>query len=140
MRQGVVARTSVGVLLALALAAALGLTGCVSKATAKAQAREAFIAGQQQAMQQMRERELQERSVQLQGPTVTVLGLVRNKIVPWAPGATLAKSLLAAQYYGPADPSEILIQREGQEIKISPSDLLNGKDIPIEPRDVIEIR
>src|SRR5262249_28043254 len=69
------------------------LAGCVSKGKAQAQARAAFIAGQQQAA-------MVSRQTQLQGPTVTVLGEVRNSLVPWTPDLTLAKAVLAAAYYG----------------------------------------
>src|SRR5690349_11130639 len=85
------------------------LAGCVSKAKAQAQANAAFIAGQQRAA-------MMSRQTQLQGPTVTVVGDVRNALVPWTPDLTLAKAVLAAAYYGTSDPTVIVIQRDGKEI------------------------
>src|SRR5260221_8335889 len=72
---------------------AMTLTGCVTKSKAKADAREAFIAGQQQAMAMAR---LQ----QAQGPTVTVVGQGRNKIIPWTQDLTLAQAIVNAGYFG----------------------------------------
>src|SRR5258708_37986816 len=69
------------------------LTGCVSKSKADARARAAFFAGQQQAAQITRQ-------TQLQGPTVTVVGEVRNAMVRWTVDLTLAKAVIAASYYG----------------------------------------
>ena len=109
------------------------LAGCVSKTKAQAQASAAFIAGQQQAA-------MMSRQTQLQGPTVTVVGEVRNSLVPWAPDLTLAKAVLAAAYYGTSDPTVIIIQRDGKEINCDPKRLLSGQDVQLEPSDVIELR
>lgn len=109
------------------------LAGCVSKATAEARARAAFLAGQQ------REEAIMARQNRIQGPTVTILGPVRNTLVPWTAELTLAKAVLAADYYGKRDPSAILIQRGGKEFRYDPKTLLGGQDIPLEPNDVIEI-
>jgi hypothetical protein len=113
------------------------LAGCVSKSTAAARARAAFMAGQQQQLQQ--QTSMMARQNQIRGPTVTVLGPVRNSLVPWTADLTLAKAVLAAEYYGPRDPSAIIIQRGGKEFTYDPETLLNGQDIPIDPNDVIEI-
>ena len=102
--------------------------GCVSKAKADARARAAFFAGQQQAMQQM----------VMRGPTVSFIGEVRNTLVPWTAGLTLAQGLLAAQYYGP-DPRSIVIRRDKEQIQVDPNRLLTGEDIPLQPQDMIEI-
>ena len=91
---------------ALLLAAAFG--GCVSKSKADAQARAAYLAGQQQAMMRM-----QQAQTQGQGPCVTVNGEVRNHVVPWTEGLTLAKALVAADYLGTADPGQIIIVHNG---------------------------
>src|SRR5262245_14846994 len=97
------------------------LPGCVTKATADAQARAAFMAGQQQALERMQ--------TQAQGPTVTFVGEVRNNLVPWSADLTLARAIVAAEYFGPADPKEIVVTRSGQEMRIDPKQLLNGHDI-----------
>jgi|SRR5581483_99280 len=109
------------------------LAGCVSKSTAEARARAAFLAGQQQAT-------MMARQAQIQGPTVTVVGEVRNPLVPWTTELTLAKAVIAADYYGQVDPTEIDVQRNGQEIKYDPKTLLGGVDVQLEPSDVIVIK
>ena len=116
-------------LLAVLLGLGLG-SGCVSKSKAEAKARAAFWAGQQQAAQQLAAR----------GPFVTFVGEVRNPQIPWTADLTLAKALVAAEYFGARDPSEILLVRGGEEMRIDPSKLLEGEDIPLQPRDVIELK
>jgi hypothetical protein len=112
------------------LVSLVGLTACVSKNNADARARAAFLAGQQQAAQRARQ-------TQIQGPTVTLVGEVRNPIVRWTADLTLAKAVVAAEYYGSVDPTEIVIQREGQENRYDPKNLLGGQDVQLEPNDVI---
>ena len=109
------------------------LNGCVSKATAQAQARAAFLAGQEQATERMQQS-------QASGPSVTCIGQVRNKLIPWTADLTLARAILAADYFGPADPTSIVVIRDGQQTSYDPKKLLQGTDILLEPRDVIEIR
>ncbi len=122
---------NVGILMAVAVACSL--SGCVSKSAAQAEARAAFVAGQQQAMQNMIER-------QAEGPTVSFVGPVRNILVPWTANLTLAKAVVAADYFGKGDPSEIIICRSGQQIPVDPKKLLTGEDVPLMPRDVVEIK
>ena len=64
--------------------------GCVSKGEAEARARAAFLAGQQQAAQMTRQTQLQG------GPTVTVIGEVRNSLLRWTADLTLARAVIAA--------------------------------------------
>jgi len=109
------------------------ITGCVSKSKAEAQARAAFFAGQRQAVEMV-------QRAQTLGPTVTVVGEVRNPTIPWTNDMTLAKALVAADYYGHTDPREILIERNGQATSYDPKKLLGGEDVPLKPKDVIEIR
>ena len=116
----------------LLLAATFG--GCVSKSKAKAQARAAYLAGQQQAMIRM-----QQAQMQGQGPCVTVNGEVRNHVVPWAEGMTLAKALVAADYSGAAEPSQILIVHNGIATRVQPGQLLSGVDIPLQPGDIVQL-
>jgi len=106
------------------------LAGCVSKHKADERARAAFFAGQQQATTMARQN-------QLTGPTVTILGEVRNAQIRWTADLTLAKAVIAADYYGRIDPTEIVIQREGKEIRCDPKKLLSGEDVQLEPNDVI---
>ena len=117
---------------ALLLAAMFG--GCVSKSKADAKARAAFLAGQQQAIMR-----LQQAQMQGQGPCVTVNGEVRNHVVPWTEGMTLAKAVLAADYFGAADPNQILIVHNGLATSVEPSQLLSGVDIPLQPGDIVQL-
>jgi hypothetical protein len=116
----------------LCLAVALG--GCVTKSKANAQARAAYLAGQQQAMTRM-----QQTQTLGQGPCVTVNGEVRNRVVPWTQGLTLAKALLAADYYGTADPGQIVIVHNGIATRVDPKQLLTGVDIPLQPGDIVQL-
>jgi hypothetical protein len=114
--------------------AAFAFGGCVTKSKADAKAREAFLAGQQQAMVRM-----QQTQPQTQGPSVTVNGEVRNHVVPWTEGLTLAKALLAADYYGTADPGQIFVVHNGRATRIEAKQLLTGVDIPLQPGDIVQL-
>ena len=109
----------------------------MSKSKADARARAAFFAGQQQAA--MMSRQTQSQSTSFGAPTVTVLGEVRNSLVPWTVDLTLAKAVIAAEYFGRSDPVEIVIQRDGKEISYDPKKLLNGQDVQLEPNDVVQL-
>ena len=111
------------------LLVAVALGGCVTKGKADAQARAAFLAGQQQAMMRMQ---------QTQGPSVTINGEVRNRIVPWTQGLTLAQAVVAAEYLGAKDPGQIIIVHEGIATRVDPKDLLSGVDIPLQPGDIVQ--
>jgi hypothetical protein len=113
------------------------LAGCVSKATADARAREAFLAGQRQAMQQSL---TQQAQTQIHGPTVTFVGPVKHSLLPWTIDLTLAKAFIAAEYYPPTEPRAIVIVREGREIPVDVKKLLAGQDLPLQAQDVIEVR
>ena len=113
------------------LAVSFALAGCVSKAKAKAQAQAAFAAGQQQAMIHMQ---------QTQGPNVTVHGAVRNPLIPWTEDMTVAKAIVAANYYGAKDPAQILVVRKGRAFQVDPKQLLNGNDPPLEAGDLLDIK
>jgi len=109
----------------------IALTSCTTKSKSKAQARAAFVAGQQQAIARM----LQPRE-----PMVRVVGDVHNHILPWTEDLTVARAVIAAGYAGRVDPRVILIVRNAQEIRIDPRQLLGGEDVPLESGDVLEIR
>ena len=120
-------------MLLVLIVSSLAITGCVSKTTAQAQARAAFLAGQQQATMMARQNAPQ-------GPTVTVIGEVHNPVVPWTIDLTLAKAVIAADYFGQGDPTEIVVQRNGQETKYDPKKLLSGVDVQLQPSDVIVLK
>jgi hypothetical protein len=118
-------RIFLGMLILVALAA----TGCVSRSKAAAQARQAYMAGQQAAYQSM-------------GGAITdvvVLGNVQKHEVPWVAGLTLAQALATANYLGSQDPQSIILKRNSVETQIDPKQLLNGQDVPLQPGDVISV-
>jgi hypothetical protein len=122
----------VGFSVCLAVSAGL-LAGCVTKSKADAQARAAYLAGQQSAFMQMREQPKQELSVTFVGP-------FRNPSVKWLPGLTLSQAILSAGYNVTNDPRSILIRRNGGEIQFDPKRLLAGEDFPLEAGDVVVLQ
>jgi hypothetical protein len=117
-----------GVLVAGALA--MGVAGCVSKSKARAQARDAFIAGQQESL----------RMMQLnQSPNINFIGPVKNSMVLWTNDLTLAQALVSAEYAMHGDPREIILIRKGVASRIDPKKLLAGEDVPLQPGDVIQV-
>ena len=109
---------------------AISITGCTTKSAANAQAQKAYIAGQRQAFEQA----LQSQS------SVTILGPVRNQHIPWTEDLTLAKALVAAEFYSRTNPSEILIVRQGRAIPVDVTQLLAGQDVPLQAGDLVNIR
>jgi hypothetical protein len=110
---------------------AVVLTGCVTKATADARARDAYLAGQRDGMAKMQ---------QQQAPTVSLMGAVRHSSMPWAPDLTLAKAIVEADYSGEGDPKEILLVRNFRAIQIDLKRLLAGEEIPLQPGDIVQIK
>src|SRR5438094_333266 len=92
---------------------ALAISGCTTKSKASARARAAFLAGQEQSLQN-----------RLQTQTIWIRGEVRNQLIPWNEELTLSKAILAAEYQGFLDPKEIVITRKGETIRIHPKQLL----------------
>ena len=118
-------------ILALALPAAALLAGCTTRSAAQANAREAFLAGQNAALRQ-------QQASQLTG--VTIRGPVQNPQVPWVAGLTLVQAVATANYLSAQAPKEIIITRQGESAKLDAAVLLNGVQLPLEPGDVIELR
>lgn len=72
---------------------------------------------------------------------ITIQGEVRNPVVMWTPGLTLARALVEAEYLGARDPQMIYIFRKEQAIRVDPSHLLGGiKDPVLQPGDIVELR
>ena len=113
----------------LVLACVIVFCGCTTKAKAKAEARAAFLAGQQQGLMR-----------QAQAATVTVHGAVKNPVVPWTQDLTVARAIIAADYYGSGDPREIIMVRQGIATRIDPNKLLTGDDPLVQPGDILELR
>jgi hypothetical protein len=112
------------VILLLALAA----TGCTSRSKARANAQNAFLAGQNAALRQQ------------QAAGVTMVGPVQNLQVPWVVGLTLAQAVATANYIGAQEPKRIILTRQGESAALDAKVLFNGTDIPLEIGDVIELR
>ncbi len=106
--------------------------GCVSKSEARRQAHEAFMAGQLQSVAAATARS--------QPAGITFRGDVKNETLPWTDDLTLTQAIVSAEYQGMNDPSRIVITRNGQTIQVKPRDLLHGKDVPLEPGDIIDLQ
>jgi len=59
--------------------------------------------------------------------------------MPWNEDLTLAKAVVAADYYLRVDPREIVIVRAGKPIPVDVKQLLAGEDVPLEAGDVVQI-
>ena len=105
------------------------VAGCVTRATADAEARAAFVAGEKAAYQTM----------QSSTTDITILGNVQKHQIPWANGLTLAQALAKADYTGAHDPTDLVLRHNSIQTEISPRDLLNGQDVPLHPGDVISV-
>jgi hypothetical protein len=117
--------------LAILFSLAALFSGCASKSGATAEEQEAFLKGQNAALRQQQAQQF---------PSVTVIGPVQNRIVPWVAGLTLTQAIATANYLGQHDPKEIIITRQGETAKVAPKMLLNGRDVPLEPGDTVTIR
>ncbi len=106
------------------------VAGCVSKSKARINAQQAYIAGQQSAMMTMQQNKT----------SVQVRGNVKNTVIPWTEGLTMAQAIVAAEYQGAHDPSSVIIVRNGTGTEIKAVELLHGHDEPLQPGDMIEIR
>lgn len=112
------------------LLAGLFLAGCTTRAKSDAQAPAAFLAGQRQAM-----------AAQAQGPSVQVIGNVKNHLVTWTEELTLAKAIVEADYQDLINPRQIIVTHsDGQVVYVDPKKLLRGQDMPLESGDRVEIR
>jgi len=120
--------------LALVYLALVALCGCETRGAARQQAREAYLAGQNQAMAQ------QQALMMAQHPTVAVHGEVETPMVPWTPDLTLSRAIVAAHYTGLMNPSVIRVLRNGQLVhQFMGVDLLRGHDMPLQAGDVVEM-
>ena len=109
----------------------LAVSGCVSQAKARADARAAYLAGQKDAFATI---------AATQRSTVKVFGPVKNTEVSWVEGMTLVQAIATANYSAHGTPKEILLLRRGESATIDPKDLLTGHDVPLEPGDTITLR
>jgi hypothetical protein len=110
----------------------LVLTGCTTKSEARREARDAYLAGQNQVLLQ--------QQAEAQAPSVTIVGPVQNSKVPWIAGLTLVQALATANYLDSQGPKQIIITRNGENATLDPNVLFNGSVVPLEAGDVIELR
>ena len=109
----------------------LAVTGCVTRSKAKADAQAAYLKGQKDAYASI---------AATQRTGIKVYGPVQHAEVPWVEGLTLAQAIATANYTAHGNPKEILLLRRGESAAIDPRDLLNGRDVPLEPGDTITLR
>jgi hypothetical protein len=117
-------------LLSGGLLLALVAAGCVTRSQARAEARAAYLAGQNDALTKLAG----------QGQGIVIVGPVEHPNVPWVEGLTLSQAIATANYTGRHNPKGITITRQGEQAGINPKDLLNGHVVPLEPGDTITIR
>jgi len=123
-------RTAVFFLLLAVLAGA----GCVSQKKAREEAHQAYVAGQEQAMQAAM------RARQEKGPVVMVQGQVLHSAVPWQEGMKLSQAIVTAEYTGFMNPRLIRVMRSGQvEGEFKGIDLLHHQDMDLEDGDTVLI-
>ena len=117
-----------------ALLAALAAGGCVSKKKEQLAARQAYVAGQEQAMQAAAQ------ARQQQGPVVYLQGPVRHPVVEWKEGLTLSQAIVAADYTAFMNPALIRVLRNGQVAgEFKGIDLLHHQDMDLEAGDTVII-
>ena len=116
---------------------ALTVVGCTTKSTARANQRAAFYEGRAEALSDQLAAQKPQRAP---GNTVAIIGPVKVSALTWTPGLTLAQTILAAEYIPAGEPSQIFITRNGSQFPVSPEQLLNGEDIPLQAGDVVELR
>jgi hypothetical protein len=124
---------------ALILILALATSGCASKAKQQARVRRAYAAGEQAARAQMEQRAQQQQQLAVDSQ-VRILGKVRNPVLNWEPGLTLARALVEADYENTRTPTAITIYRNNQPLSIDPQQLLEGADYPLFAGDVVYIQ
>ncbi|MGC9941742.1 MAG: hypothetical protein ABSE48_07890 [Verrucomicrobiota bacterium] len=110
----------------------LGVTGCTTESHARLEERDAYLAGQNEALQQQKAEE--------QMPSVMIIGPVQNPRVPWVAGLTLVQALATANYLDSHGPKQIILTRNGESATLDPNVLFNGDMVPLEAGDVIQLR
>jgi len=124
---------------------AVATAGCASskKNSEQERLRRAYVAGAQAAREQIMVGQAQQPQLQTaptSDPQIRILGPVRNPVLPWSDGLTLARALVQAQYLRDNTPSVITIYRNNQPLQIDPQTILNGADYPLFPGDMVYIQ
>jgi hypothetical protein len=126
----------------LIFALALAVTGCAShKNKNDDQLRRAYAAGAAAAQMQMQQHQMQQPVIPPSGdPQVRILGPVKNSVLVWSEGLSLARALVLAEYQRNSAPSSITIYRNNQPLQIDPQAVLNGADFPLFPGDIVYLQ
>jgi hypothetical protein len=126
----------------LIFALAFFFAGCAShKDKTQEQIRRAYAAGAAAARMQMQESQTQQPQIPPTGdPQVRILGPVRNSILVWSDGLTLARAIVLSEYQRNTTPNSITIYRNNQPLQIDPQAVLNGADYPLFPGDIVYIQ
>jgi hypothetical protein len=118
--------------------------GCASKVKNQEQIRRAYMAGAQAAQAQMRQAQAPQSTPQPMSqtgePQVRVIGSVKNPVLLWSEGLTLAHALVEAEYEKTTAPSGITIFRNNQPLQIDVQQVLQGADYPLFPGDIVLIQ
>lgn len=109
---------------------AVAFSGCTTRSKARAEAHDAYLAGQRDALAVV---------ARTQRTGVVVNGPVQNSEVPWVEGLTLAQAIATANYTASGTPKTITITRGGESAVVKPQDLLRGADVPLEPGDTVTL-
>jgi hypothetical protein len=117
----------------------LAVSGCASKAKQQAQVRRAYAAGEQAARAQMERAEKAQQQLAADSQ-IRFLGAVRNPVLTWEPGLTLARAFVEAEYEKTGTPRAITIYRNNEPLDIDPQELLQGEDYPLFPGDIVHIQ
>jgi hypothetical protein len=136
-----------GFCMLLPLLLAIPFGGCSSGTST--QLRDAYQAGYRAGQQDARMQPQSQPQLQPQLPTqstqpatqsVTIVAPVRNPIVTWRLGLSLAQAIITAGFVGETDPTEIVIVRNGTARRVDFGQLLAGQDVPLMPGDTVQIR
>jgi hypothetical protein len=131
--------------ISLTLVTTLMACGCASHPSkADLKLRRAYAEGAQAAQAQMRQTQTPQSMSQplpsTTDPQVRVLGSVRNPVLTWSEGLTLARALVLAEYEKSTAPTVITIFRNNQPLQIDPQRVLQGEDFPLFPGDIVYIQ
>jgi hypothetical protein len=118
--------------------------GCANKAKTQEQMRRAYLAGAQAARAQMQQAQAPQSTPQMMPsttePQVRVVGSVKNPVLPWSEGLSLARALVEAEYEKSTAPSAITILRNNEPLQINVQQVLQGADYPLFPGDIVLIQ
>jgi hypothetical protein len=78
---------------------------------------------------------------QTQGASVTVLGNVTRREIPWQDGLTLMQAFALSGYLGDSKPAQLgIIRKKQMPIYMDYQKLYDGQDMLLEPGDQVVIR